>query len=73
MSTATTNPIDKQNDLERNAMPAQVPADAGTGLSPAAYEQTFLSPKTPVAGHLRQTFGNPTAIGELLPIQYKFR
>jgi hypothetical protein len=34
-------------------------------LTPELYEKLFISPKTPVAGNLRVTFGNPTPIGVL--------
>lgn len=34
-------------------------------LTPELYERLFISPKTPVAGSLRNTFGNPTPIGVL--------
>jgi len=34
-------------------------------LTPELYEKLFISPKTPVAGNLRATFGNPTPIGVL--------
>ncbi|KAI0975623.1 GPR1/FUN34/YaaH-class plasma membrane protein [Xylaria arbuscula] len=32
-------------------------------ISPALFEKLYLSPQTQVKGNLRQTFGNPTAIG----------
>jgi hypothetical protein len=34
-------------------------------LTPELYERLFISPKTQVAGSLRNTFGNPTPIGVL--------
>jgi hypothetical protein len=34
-------------------------------LTPELYEKLFLTPKTPVAGNLRATFGNPTPVGVL--------
>ncbi|KAH4052186.1 hypothetical protein HBI04_119910 [Parastagonospora nodorum] len=34
-------------------------------LTPELYEKLFISPKTQVAGSLRNTFGNPTPIGVL--------
>lgn len=35
----------------------------------ALFEQLYLAPKTQVKGHLRETFGNPTPIGESKPPQ----
>lgn len=33
-------------------------------ITPDVFEQMFLSPENRVKGDLRQTFGNPTAIGK---------
>ena len=36
----------------------------GVSMSPELFEQLYLAPKNPIKGQLRQTFGNPTPIGE---------
>lgn len=65
ITTNSTTPtsFDKQIDLEEGIMPTQTHTDAGIIMSPAAFEQMFLSSKTEVKGELRQISGNPTAIG----------
>lgn len=35
-------------------------------IPPELFEQMFLSPENKVKGDLRQTFANPTGIGEIL-------
>ncbi|KAJ9662780.1 hypothetical protein H2198_001229 [Neophaeococcomyces mojaviensis] len=64
ITTNSTTPtsFDKQIDLEEGIMPTQTHTDAGIIMSPAAFEQMFLSSKTEVKGELRQISGNPTAI-----------
>lgn len=38
-------------------------------IPPELFEQMFLSPENKVKGDLRQTFANPTGIGEVLSLQ----
>jgi uncharacterized protein len=34
-------------------------------ITPEMFEKLYLSPKTPISGDLRQTFGNPTPVAIL--------
>lgn len=36
----------------------------GITITPAIFEQLYLAPQNRVEGNLRQTYGNPTPIGE---------
>lgn len=42
----------------------RVQTQASIMIPPELFEQLYLSPRNPVKGTLRQTFGNPTPIGQ---------
>lgn len=42
----------------------KVQTTASIPMSPELFEQLYLAPQNKIKGKLRQTFGNPTPIGE---------
>ncbi|RWA05341.1 hypothetical protein EKO27_g9766 [Xylaria grammica] len=57
----------KQEHLQENMSPDlamnKIKTAGSISISPALFEKLYLSPQNNVKGNLRQTFGNPTAIG----------
>lgn len=49
----------------RDEMLGRTTTTGGISISPELFEQLYLAPKNRVEGQLRQTFGNPTPLGQL--------
>lgn len=47
-------------NMDTEAALRRIRTAGSISISPELFEKIYLSPKTPVKGDLRQTFGNPT-------------
>ncbi|KAI1182878.1 GPR1/FUN34/YaaH-class plasma membrane protein [Nemania serpens] len=50
-------------DMSPESAMSKIRTTGSISISPALFEKLYLSPQNKVKGSLRQTFGNPTAIG----------
>lgn len=54
----------KPRRLSREETATKNTVGEGITITPAIFEQLYLSPQNKVKGDLRQTYGNPTPLGE---------
>jgi hypothetical protein len=66
-SDGSIDDIKPRRDSREEKVTRQVTGE-GITITPAIFEQLYLSPQNHVQGQLRQTYGNPTPVGEYNPI-----
>ncbi len=59
-----THRDDKVQSVHHDEMLDRTPTAGAISISPELFEQLYLAPKNRVEGQLRQTFGNPTPLGQ---------
>lgn len=60
--------VNSKLESPRDEVLDRIQTAGAVSLPPHLFEQLYLGPKTDVHGKLRQTFGNPTPIGRLIPM-----